>query len=266
MTTVKRSAARSVADVKEGTILATVEIAATPERVFRALTASDEVVRWWGSDETYRTTGWTSDLRVGGAWRAEGRGADGTAFTVGGEFLEIDPPHKLVQTWRPDWDGGNTTTITYRLEATAKGTRVTVRHEGFAGRAESCAGHAEGWERVLGWLEGYAGAESSAPRGAELRYFVCRLLPPRPTFAMDMTAEERAMMQEHVGYWTGHLKNGTAIVFGPVADPKGPWGLGVVRAADETAVRALEAGDPAIKSGKGFRYEVLPMLQAVVRE
>jgi uncharacterized protein YndB with AHSA1/START domain len=41
--------ARALADVNGGIILAEVEIAAPPERVFRALTQSDEIVRWWGS-------------------------------------------------------------------------------------------------------------------------------------------------------------------------------------------------------------------------
>ncbi len=99
---------------------------------------------------------------------------------------------------------------------------------------------------------------------AHLRYFVCRLLSPRPTFPGDMTAEERAVMEEHVAYWTRQLEAGRVVVFGPVADPKGAWGLGVVRAPDLDAVRALEEEDPAIRSGRGFRYEILPMPQAVV--
>ena len=47
--------ARALADVNGGIILAEVEIAAPPERVFRALTQSDEIVRWWGSPDAYRT-------------------------------------------------------------------------------------------------------------------------------------------------------------------------------------------------------------------
>jgi uncharacterized protein YndB with AHSA1/START domain len=82
-------------------------------------------------------------------------GADGKPFSVGGEFLEVEPPARLVMTWRADWDGGNVTTIAYRLEPLDGGTRLVVRHTGFAGRVESCQGHADGWERVLGWLAGY---------------------------------------------------------------------------------------------------------------
>ncbi len=260
MSALANKKARVVADLTRGAILGTVEIAVPPERVFRAL-ASDEITRWWGSPETYRTTGYRADLRPGGKWRAEGVGADGQAFSVGGEFVEVSPPHKLVQTWRADWDGGNTTTITYQLDAIDGGTRVTLRHEGFADRAQSCAGHGEGWERVLGWLSGYL-----SPATDERRYFLCRLLPPRPSFMADMDAAETEVMKQHGAYWREMLARGTAVVFGPVADPKGGWGVGILRAADEAEVHALRDGDPAIRSGRGFRYEILPMLRAVLRD
>ena len=32
------------------------------------------------------------------------------------------------------------------------------------------------------------------------QHFFMKLIPPRPTFAQDMTAEERAVMQQHVQY------------------------------------------------------------------
>jgi uncharacterized protein YndB with AHSA1/START domain len=252
--------ARSIADLDGGIILATITIAAPPERVFRALTASDEIVKWWGAEQVYRTTGWTADLRPGGSWRAEGQGADGKPFSVGGEFLEVDAPRKLVQTWKPDWDEGQATTLTYRLDATPAGTRLTVRHEGFAGRADSCRDHAQGWEGVLGWLAGYV---SPAAEPVAAKFFFCRLLAPRPTFAFDMTAEERIVMQEHGAYLREQMKQGKVVLFGPVADPQGPWGLGVLRVADEAAAHALTAADPAVLSGRGLRYEMLPMIQAV---
>jgi len=251
--------ARAIADTGEGIILATVDIEASPERVFRALTTADELTKWWGEDGVYRTTAWSVDLRVGGRWRAEGLGADGAPFSVEGEFVEIEPPHRLVQTWRPDWDGGHTTTITYRVEAIAEGSRVTVRHTGFGDRAASCSRHADGWQQVLGWLGGFAA--SREPPAA--KYFFCRLIGPRPTFAFDMNDEERKMMGEHAKYWRDKLEQGKAVVFGPVHDPAGPWGLGVVRVADEAELRAFEAGDPVISSGRGFRYEVMTMMAAV---
>ena len=131
--------ARVIADVSAGLILATVTIAVPPERVFHALTDPAELPRWWGSDELYRTTSHTADLRKGGAWRSEGKGSDGTPFFVEGEYLEIEPPHRLVMTWKAPWDSGNVTTVTYSLEPTAEGTKLTLRHEGFGNRATLAA-------------------------------------------------------------------------------------------------------------------------------
>ena len=96
-------------------------------------------------------------------------------------------------------------------------------------------------------------------------HFFLKLIAPRPTFAADMTADERAMMTEHVAYWKAKLDRGEVLVFGPVLDPKGSYGAGVIAAADEAAARAFAAADPAIKANCGFNCEVHPM-RAVTRE
>lgn len=147
--------ARAVADLTQGTIHAVVEIAAPPERVFQALTDPDELVAWWGSPDTYQTTAWEADLRVGGTWRSRGHGHDGKPFSVCGEYLEVDPPRRLAYSWQYDWNPGHVTTVRYQLDPIPGGTRLTVRHEGFAGHMDSCSSHAAGWERVLGWLDGH---------------------------------------------------------------------------------------------------------------
>lgn len=146
-----RRGARAVADVAAGMLLASVEIKATPERVFRAL-ASEDIAKWWGSPELYRVTEWSGDVRVGGHWRSVGVDREGKPFEVSGEYVEVDPPKKLVQTWQPKWINGPVTTVTYRLDAIPGGTRVTVRHEGFGDAADACQSHSAGWERVLTWL------------------------------------------------------------------------------------------------------------------
>ena len=207
-------------------ILATVSIAAPPERVFRAITEPGEIVRWRGSEELYRTTNHVADLRPGGAWRSEGKGADGTPFAVEGEFILVEPPHRLSMSWRPGWDGGNVTTVTFLLEPTEAGTRLTLRHEGFGDRAEPCRDHADGWERVLGWLAGHAGAKADV---AGTKYFLTRLIPPRPDFPRTMSEHEATAMGEHAADRRGLLASGQAVVFGPVADPAGVWGLGVAQ-------------------------------------
>ena len=146
-----RKAARAVADVAAGMLLASIEISATPERIFLAITSS-EVAKWWGSPDLYRVTEWNGDLRVGGQWRSVGVGADGMAFEVGGEFVAIEPPRKLVQTWKPKWVDGPPTKVTYVLDPIVGGTRVTIKHEGFGDAVDACRSHTEGWERVFTWL------------------------------------------------------------------------------------------------------------------
>jgi uncharacterized protein YciI len=92
-------------------------------------------------------------------------------------------------------------------------------------------------------------------------HFLCRLIAPRPTFPADMTKAEAEVMQKHAAYWRELLAQGKAIAFGPVADPKGAWGLGIVTVRDEAELRELQRADPALQLG--MRYEHLPMLAVV---
>ena len=143
------------------TVMASAEIEAPPERIFRAL-VSKEVEQWWGSADTYRMTDWAADLRVGGHWNVTVRGAGGKNRPANGEFLEIEAPRRIVQTRAYQWDhptlGRRQTTVAWLLEPIATGTRVTICHGGFAGLSEAAAEHAEGWGRVLSWLQAYVDA------------------------------------------------------------------------------------------------------------
>jgi uncharacterized protein YciI len=94
--------------------------------------------------------------------------------------------------------------------------------------------------------------------------FVFRLLAPRPTFALDMTDEEREIMGRHAAYWRPYVDSGQMVVFGPVLDQTGSWGLGVLEAEDEEEVRAFAAGDPVVTSGTA-KIEVGKMLGGFVR-
>src|SRR5262245_10235703 len=115
-------------EIRRGTVLATARVAAAPERVFRALFTT-ELENWWGS------------------------------VPDGGEFLEVDPPHRVVHTRTYEWDhptlGRRETKVTCLFAPVNGGTGVTVRHEGFAGFDEAARQHAEGWERILRWLAAY---------------------------------------------------------------------------------------------------------------
>jgi uncharacterized protein YciI len=54
------------------------------------------------------------------------------------------------------------------------------------------------------------------------------------------------------------------VVFGPVLDSTGSWGLGVVQAEDEEEIRAFAASDPAVTSGTA-NLEVGRMLSGFIR-
>jgi uncharacterized protein len=64
-----------------------------------------------------------------------------------------------------------------------------------------------------------------------------------------MTDEEREIMGRHAAYWQPFIDRGQMVIFGPVLDDTGSWGLGVVEAEDEEELRAFAAGDPAVRSG-----------------
>ena len=94
--------------------------------------------------------------------------------------------------------------------------------------------------------------------------FVFRLTAPRPTFALDMTDEEREIMRRHAAYWQPLVESGHMVIFGPVLDSSGSWGLGVVEAEDEEEIRAFAAGDPVVTTGTAD-VEVGRMLAGFVR-
>jgi uncharacterized protein YndB with AHSA1/START domain len=112
-----------------------VYIKATPQAVWDAITSPEWTVRYgYGGRGEY-------ELRPGGAYRgtsSEGmRAAGAPEVAVDGEILEVDAPHRLVQTWRmlmdPDMAAQGFTRVTYELDEIerndARFTRLTVTHD-----------------------------------------------------------------------------------------------------------------------------------------
>jgi uncharacterized protein len=95
------------------------------------------------------------------------------------------------------------------------------------------------------------------------RYFFSKLNPPRPSFAQDMTDEERRLMTEHAAYWKALAEKGVALLFGPVGDPKGVYGILITQVDSEEQIQSLAANDPVMKSGLDFTFETYPMLNIV---
>ena len=94
--------------------------------------------------------------------------------------------------------------------------------------------------------------------------FVFRLKAPRPNFALEMSDEEREIRGRHAAHWRPYIESGQMVIFGPVLDGTGSWGLGVVQAEDEDELRAFAARDPVVTTGTG-RIEVGTLLAGFVR-
>ena len=150
----KADAINVTADTKKGVIRGSAEIAATPERIFRALTTSEQA-DWWGQDGLYRTHDYQIDLRPGGRWSCKATGGDGKESTVGGEYITVDPPRVLEYTWEPSWDNFQKSRVRIEITPVGSGSRLTLVHTGFENRLEMVQPHSEGWTRVLGWLSEY---------------------------------------------------------------------------------------------------------------
>lgn len=109
-----------------------VYIKAPPEAVWDAITKPE-----WS--EKYGYTGLVDyDLRPGGTFQAvAGPAMEASGITgvlVDGEVIEVDPPRRLVQTWRlrmdPALEAEGFTRLSYDIKQIEQsGTRLTVTHE-----------------------------------------------------------------------------------------------------------------------------------------
>jgi uncharacterized protein YndB with AHSA1/START domain len=69
--------------------------------VWKALSEREHAVRWWGPHgHKNRVLAW--DFRVGGKWSIESIVTDGSKIVFFGDYLEIEAPSKLTQTFSFD--------------------------------------------------------------------------------------------------------------------------------------------------------------------
>jgi len=95
------------------------------ELVFRVVTDPELIPRWWGP--RYLTTRVDRmDLRVGGTWRFIQTAPDGSEFAFRGEYREITPPSRIVQTFEFELMPGHVVQETMTLEETDGVTSLTV--------------------------------------------------------------------------------------------------------------------------------------------
>lgn len=96
------------------------------------------------------------------------------------------------------------------------------------------------------------------------QYFYLKLIPPRPTFAQDITDEERALMEKHGAYCAEQFAAGKLLAYGPVMAPDGAFGVAILEVADEAEARQFGENDPSVRAGMN-RFEFYPMRVAAAR-
>ncbi|WP_319456339.1 MULTISPECIES: SRPBCC domain-containing protein [unclassified Mycobacterium] len=129
-------------------ITRSIDIKATPEKVWAALTEADLVAQWFGdSCEFDATPGGTGYF----GWTQHGR------HRVVVEH--VDKPKTLVYRWARDADvdpvPGNSTVVRFDLIELADGTRLTLLETGFDELPEPQSAHDDntgGWKAELGEL------------------------------------------------------------------------------------------------------------------
>jgi uncharacterized protein YndB with AHSA1/START domain len=126
-----------------GELEVSVHIAARPETVFPYFTDPALYVTWMGSRAEL-------EPRPGGIYRV----IMGNGVEASGEFLEVDPPRRLVFSWGWNHDqavaaGSTRVEVTFTEED--GGTRVVLRHAGLPD-GEQEAHHRAGWEAYLSRL------------------------------------------------------------------------------------------------------------------
>jgi uncharacterized protein YndB with AHSA1/START domain len=127
---------------------------ASPEAVFDAWTNPEVLRRWWVVQPEETTPIADVDLRVGGRYRLSMEHPDGTRHTVGGEYLEIDRPTRLVYSWQWELDSGepgHVSTVAVEFRERGERTNVVLEHSGLPD-ADSRDRHAHGWVACLEFL------------------------------------------------------------------------------------------------------------------
>lgn len=125
-------------------------IAARPSIVWEAMTTSDGLRQWMGPDAGPVLVA-QSDPRVGGRFRIRFRMLDGSEHECSGEYLLVEPPHRLTMSWQWASDGAPMTRVEVVLREIDSGTELVFTHARLPEAQRRS--HESGWNGALDKLE-----------------------------------------------------------------------------------------------------------------
>ena len=125
------------------------------ELVWKAWT-DPAMMKVWSSPRGFTIPRSEGELRVNGTWQATMVKPDGEELNLGGKYLEISEPERLVFTHVWMDENGNPTspesTVTVTLTARGNKTEMNFRQTGFDSLG-SRDGHSEGWTECFDKLD-----------------------------------------------------------------------------------------------------------------
>jgi uncharacterized protein YndB with AHSA1/START domain len=141
----------------------TIEVQAPPDRVWRVLTNAADLSTW------FHMTVEGEIVEGAEVWMTtQHPGHEGHRFAV--RITEMTPPRRFAWQWHPgavdpgvDYSREPWTTVTFTLEPSGSGTRLSVAETGFneialARRAKVYQDNVQGWTQVIVWIQQYAEA------------------------------------------------------------------------------------------------------------
>lgn len=125
-------------------------IAATPEKVFEAITRPELARRYWGHENV-------SDWKPGSKWQHV-RANDERTVQLVGEVVENAPPNRLVITWAnasQASDPDSYSRVTFEIDEYEDMARLTVTHDELEAGSGMAQGISKGWPIVLSSLKSF---------------------------------------------------------------------------------------------------------------